>query len=43
MPPYKESLYAVLRLKQYTEDNYICQMVMGHQRRRKGLQILLIY
>lgn len=43
MPPYKESLYAVLRLKQYTEDNYICQMVMGHQRRRKDLQILLIY
>lgn len=35
MPPYKESLYAVLRLIKYTEDNYICQMVMGHQRRRK--------
>lgn len=37
MPPYKESLYAVLRIIKYTEDNYISQMVMGHQRLRKDL------
>lgn len=35
MPPYKERLYAVLRFIKDTEDNYIRQMVMGHQRHRK--------
>lgn len=37
VPPYKESLYAMQHFKNSIEDNYICQMVREHQRRRKDL------
>lgn len=36
MPPHKESLCAMRSFTKWrVEDNYICQMAMGSQRRRK--------